>query len=116
MADGPRHRVGVPILRVTANPFHVLCLSVDASADDVERRAEAVLREIDAGTPGAETYVTPLGRRTRTRELVRWACKQLRDPDRRLHHEVWFLEPVDRPFPHRGTRPEAWRAFGWRAP
>jgi hypothetical protein len=100
---------------VTANPFHVLCLSTDASHDEVERRAESVLREIDAGIAGAHTYVTPLGKRLRTRALVLWACKQLRDPDRRLQHEIWYVEPVDRsPAPDR-PHPEAWRAFAWRA-
>ena len=116
MAVGPLHRLSVPIERVTANPFHVLCLSTDASDDEVERRAETLLQEIDAGRPGAETYMTPLGRRQRTRTLVLWACKQLRDPDRRLQHEVWYLEPVDRPPEPQRPHPEAWRAFAWRVP
>lgn len=116
MAVGPRDRLYVPMERVTANPFHVLCLSIDATHEEVERRAAELVRDIDAGRRGADTYVTPLGRRQRTRTLVLWACKQLRDPDRRLQHEVWYLEPVDRSLLAPRPQPAAWRAFGWRRP
>lgn len=116
MAVAPRHRVSVPILRVTANPFHVLCLRPDASHDEVEHRAESLVCELDRGMSGADTYATPLGRRPRTRALVQWACKQLRDPDRRLQHEIWYLDACgkldDRPT---SSAEGAWRAFGGRA-
>ena len=114
MAAAPRMRVHVPILRVTANPFHVLCLSVEASHAEVEQRVVSLLHDLERGAPEAGTYASPLGPRERTKSLVQWAGKQLSDPDRRLQHEIWYLGAVEGPPAE--PRPQAWRAFGWRAP
>lgn len=82
--DGER---GSP--RIGENPFYVLQLPTDCSAMEVERQGSKLLSMLDLGLESAKTYPTPLGPRSRTTDTVRRAMAELRDPDRRLVHEVW---------------------------
>ena len=72
----------------------------------------------------AMVYMTPLGERERTPDLVRQALSELRDPDRRLAHEIWAsLPPKPLPPSRReissSTDPIPWNALaalGWEEP
>ncbi|MCB9755427.1 MAG: hypothetical protein H6713_36265 [Myxococcales bacterium] len=71
-------------------------------------------------------YATPLGPRPRTEDAVRRAMAELRDPKRRVEHELWATLPpreeaAERPTSadasaRRGAAawPEAMSLFGWR--
>lgn len=75
--------------RITGNPFHVLGLSPDCSRAEIEREGQKLLGMLELGLSAARTYHTPLGKFERTTESVREAMAELRDPDRRLGHELW---------------------------
>jgi len=79
--------------RVLTNPFIVLGLPPNASPAEIERQGQRLLLQLGAGRDGAATYVSPVGPGTRTPDLVRWAVDQLRDPRRRLFHELWAGVP-----------------------
>ena len=79
--------------RLLVNPFIVLGLSPASSRTEVERQAQKLLSQLDAGIEGAVTYPSPVGPGRRTPEMVRWAVDQLRDPKRRLLHELWAGMP-----------------------
>lgn len=72
-----------------ANPFFVLELPPSATREEIERQSAKLLAMLAAGLPGSETYSTPWGACPRTPEGVRAALAELRDPERRLHHEWW---------------------------
>lgn len=74
--------------RHLANPFLVLELAAGASRDELERQGAKLLAMLATGV-GAADYPTPLGPRERTSEMVRAALAELRDPARRLLHEIW---------------------------
>lgn len=107
--------------RISENPFYVLGLRPSATRLEVEREGQKLLGMIELGLDEALEYPTPLGRRARTADLVRRALAELRDPERRLVHEVWAcLEPelvVELEEPpsedERFTWPEAREALGW---
>lgn len=120
MADDPGRRI-------LENPFHVLGLPPTATRGEVEREAAKWIGMLELGHAGAGEYATPLGPRTRTTELVRWAAAELRDPDRRLAHELWVrlgnelvaTATTEEPKrPREGEEPwdGAFRAIGWGAP
>ncbi len=110
--------------RLAENPFYVLGLPPDASRAEVERQGQKLLALLEIGHSGAQRYDTPVGPRPRTPEAVRTALSALRDPARRLVHELGaqlpaaevcelvddeaFLEELAAPWP--GAR----RALGWR--
>jgi hypothetical protein len=71
------------------NPFYVLGLRPECSAIEVERSGQKVLGLLALEIASAKSYVTPVGPGVRTAEKVRSAMAELRDPDRRLLHEVW---------------------------
>jgi hypothetical protein len=71
------------------NPFLVLGLGPLASPAETERQGEKLLAMLAAGLGEAQRYLTPVGERERTPELVRAALAELRDPRRRLRHEWW---------------------------
>lgn len=75
--------------RHVANPFLVLDVPVDASAERIERQGQKLLLLLSAGVAEGKIYPSPLGARERTAEMVREALVELRDPDRRLIHEFW---------------------------
>lgn len=71
------------------NPFFVLGCAVTASPAEVERAAAKLLGLLEVGASAAKEYATPLGPRPRTPDLVRRAAAELRDPEKRLVHEIW---------------------------
>lgn len=115
-----------PGKRILENPFHILALPPTATRVEVEREAAKWIGMLELGHAGAGTYATPLGPRIRTSELVRWAAAELRDPDRRLGHEMWAsvagvtggASPIVGARTRDGEEPwmEAFRAIGWGGP
>ncbi len=75
--------------RIADNPFYVLELSPDCSRMEVEREGHKILGMLSLGLSGADSYRTPLGTMDRTSDNVRVAMAELRDPDKRLGHELW---------------------------
>ena len=74
---------------MASNPFYVLELDRGATRAEVERAGQMLLGLLELGVKSAARYHTPLGRRERTPELVREALATLREPERRLHAELW---------------------------
>ena len=110
--------------RIVNNPFYVLGLPPTASRAEVERQGQKLLGMLEMGLKQAAQYATPLGKWPRTAEQVRQAMAELRDPDRRLLHELWAslpaaevvsASPVAEPVK---AGPEPWdaalSALGWR--
>lgn len=80
--------------RLVRNPFYVLGVPPGASRAIIEEQAQKLLGMLELGLDGATSYATPLGPRPRTADDVRAALAELRDPERRLQHELWAqLEP-----------------------
>ena len=105
--------------RLEENPFHVLGVPTDAAPVEVERAGQKLLAMLAVGLEAAQTYRTPLGPRTRDADLVRRALDELRDPDRRLLHEVWAALPPEELAPEPDLLepwPEALQALGWERP
>ncbi len=73
------------------NPFFVLELPVTATRAEIERAGQKWLGMLELDLSRARIYTTPVGARARTPELVRAAMAELRDPARRLAHELWCL-------------------------
>jgi hypothetical protein len=105
------------------NPFYVLELAPDCSRAEVERAGQRLLGMLELDLAGARAYLTPFGRGHRDAAKVREAMAELRDPQRRLFHELWAVgrpwsEPVgvgigeiDDPM---GGFSAALSALGWR--
>ncbi|NVB40469.1 hypothetical protein G6O69_21695 [Pseudenhygromyxa sp. WMMC2535] len=74
---------------LASNPFYVLGLRSDCERAEVERAGATLLGMLELGLSAALRYHSPLGEHTRTPELVREAMAELRDPERRLLHELW---------------------------
>lgn len=116
--------------KIRDNPFYVLGLSPRATRAEIEREGQKLLGMLELGLQSAATYATPVGPAPRTADKVRRAMADLRDPDRRLEHELWArLDPRAAPSapaegePPPRPRPRAdapWKgalaALGWRAP
>lgn len=81
--------------RLSANPFHVLGLRPECGRAEVEREGQKLLAMLELDLAAARTYASPLGVHPRTAELVREAMAELRDPERRLVHELWAALPGD---------------------
>ena len=75
--------------RFLNNAFLVLGLPPTASSAEIERQGQRLLLQLSAGRDDASTFASPAGPGKRDAELVRWAVDQLRDPTRRLVHELW---------------------------
>jgi curved DNA-binding protein CbpA len=94
-ALNPRESIQVPIAHVQArlldNPFYVLELAPDCSRAEVERAGQKLLAMLELDLSGAAVYVTPFGAGRRDAAKVREAMAELRDPQRRLFHELWVL-------------------------
>lgn len=86
--------------RIAANPFYILELSPRCSAVEVERQGQKLLAMLELGLVEAETYDTPFGVRSRSADAVRLAMAELRDPDRRLLHELWAAMDPSGPIEH----------------
>lgn len=78
-----------PSRRIADNPFYVLGLGPDCSRAEIEREGQKLLGMLELGLSGARHYHTPLGQHERTSDKVRHAMAELRDPERRLGHELW---------------------------
>ncbi len=106
-ADDPRDRAA-------RNPFRVLGLAARASRAEIEREGQRLLDALALGLDGAGSYHTPFGPRPRSAEEVREALAELRDPERRILHEVFAVDPSAAP-PSAGAPPwpEAFAALGW---
>lgn len=111
---------------VADNPFYILGVPTTASRAEVERQAQKLIGMLEMGLKAAARYTTPLGPFPRTADLVRQAADELRDPSRRLLHELWAAlppEPLASPAPAVAEAPpsaalapwsEALSALGWR--
>jgi hypothetical protein len=75
--------------RVLDNPFYVLELAAECSRAEVERAGQKLLAMLELGMAGSERYPTPFGAGRRDPAKVREAMAELRDPQRRLLHELW---------------------------
>lgn len=91
--------------RFRENPFYVLGLRPDCSRADLEREGQKLLAMLELQIEAARTYATPLGPMPRTADAVRQAMAELRDPQRRLLHELWAQLPAtaEAPAPAVGT-------------
>ncbi len=121
------------IERIRDNPFYVLGLRPDATRQAIERQGTKLLGMLELKLKSAAAYATPVGRAERTPEKVRSAMAELRDPSRRLEHEIWArldpealtattgdVTPDDEDLAPHAPRaadpwPEAIAALGWRA-
>jgi hypothetical protein len=83
------------LARLQENPFYVLGLPPTCSRQEVEREGQKLLAMLELGLAEAGHYPTPLGPRPRTAEAVRAAMAELRQPSRRLLHELWARLPPD---------------------
>ncbi len=96
---------------VADNPFYVLGLKPDCAPREVEREGQKLLSMLAVGMREALKYPTPVGERERTHEKVRHAMAELRDPAKRLVHEVLARLPPVGP-PH-GPQVESEEALRW---
>jgi hypothetical protein len=79
--------------RIRDNPFYVLGVGPDATRAEIEREGQKLLGMLELGLQSAATYATPVGPGERTADKVRRAMADLRDPERRLGHELWARLP-----------------------
>jgi len=80
--------------RLARNPFFVLGLAPDAARAEVERTSQKLLGLLGIGAAAARRCETPVGERPRSEDDVRAAAAELRDPARRVAHELWAT-PVE---------------------
>lgn len=81
--------------RLLDNPFYVLEIAPECSRAEVERAGQKLLAMLELDLAGAAVYPTPLGRGQRDGAKVREAMAELRDPQRRLFHELWVCAASD---------------------
>lgn len=114
--------------KIRDNPFYVLGLPPGATRAEIEREGQKLLGMLELKLASSARYRTPMGPGERTAEKVRCAMAELRDPERRLAHELWArLDPAamppltdaeSRPPPRRRADapwPAALSKLGWRA-
>lgn len=77
--------------RLVDNPFYVLEVAPDCSRAEVERAGQKLLAMLELDLAGARAYPTPFGPGRRDGAKVREAMAELRDPQRRLFHELWVV-------------------------
>src|SRR5689334_9679445 len=97
--------------RIADNPFYVLGLSPSCARAEIEREGQKLIGMLELELSQAATYQTPLGPRPRTVDKVRAAMAELRDPEKRLVHELWARLPAEAlPEPPRDgdERPAPW--------
>jgi hypothetical protein len=83
-----------PRRRGLFNPFYVLGLPVEASRAEVEREGQKLLGMLAPGPAACRRSRPGTGPAPRTPEAVREAMAELRDPERRLMHELWARVPA----------------------
>lgn len=80
--------------RILENPFYVLGLRPTCTRVEMEREGQKLLGMLELKIEAAAQYLTPIGPAERTPERVRQAMAELRDPEKRLEHEIWAtLDP-----------------------
>lgn len=77
--------------RLVDNPFYVLEVAPDCSRAEVERAGQKLLAMLELDLAGSRAYATPFGPGRRDGAKIREAMAELRDPQRRLFHEMWAL-------------------------
>jgi len=82
------------IKAIEGNPFYVLGVSTECTRQEFEREGQKLLSMLALDLAEINTYATPLGNRKRTPELVRQSMSELRDPSRRLLHEMLAALPA----------------------
>ncbi len=80
--------------RIAENPFYVLGVSPTASRTELEREGNKLLSMLQLGLKESKVYRSPVGEHLRTEEAVRAAMAELRDPKRRLVHELLASLPT----------------------
>ncbi|MCA9682955.1 MAG: hypothetical protein KC457_12210 [Myxococcales bacterium] len=86
--------------RLAANPFYVLGLRPDCARAEIEREGQKLLGMLELELTAAKHYRSPIGVHPRSAAQIREAMAELRDPDRRLLHELWAaLDPELAPQP-----------------
>jgi hypothetical protein len=80
--------------RIAENPFYVLGVPTTASRTDLEREGNKLLSMLQLGLKESKVYRSPVGEHERTAESVRAAMAELRDPKRRLVHELLASLPI----------------------
>ena len=111
---------------LTHNPFYILELNPTASHMEIERSGQKILGMLELGLSDAHRYRTPAGEYRRDQDAVRQAMAELKDPRRRLLHELWARLPPDTVVELGGHDedlqaplagwPEALSALGWSRP
>jgi hypothetical protein len=103
--------------RILENPFYVLGLSTSCGRAEIEQEGQKLLALLELGLSSGATYRTPLGPAKRTPEMVRHAMAELRDPEKRLRHELWAQLAADATLPERPTpaTPPTERLRPWRS-
>jgi hypothetical protein len=114
--------------KIRDNPFYVLGLPPSATRAEIEREGQKLLGMLELKLASSARYLTPVGPSERTADKVRRALAELRDPERRLAHELWArLDPAaalpvtaaeSTPRPRRRADapwPAALSQLGWRA-
>ena len=103
------------------NPFYVLELAPECTRAEVERAGQKLLAMLELDLAGAHDYATPLGPGRRDPAKVREAMAELRDPQRRLFHELWAQTrpwtgaiPVANELASASGFSAALTALGWR--
>jgi hypothetical protein len=105
--------------KLVENPFFILGLAPTCTRAALEEEGQKLLGMLALGLSAARTYATPLGPRERTPELVRTAMAELRDPERRLAHELLAQSTEAAGAPRASDErlapwPEALRALGFQ--
>jgi hypothetical protein len=106
--------------RIIENPFYVLGVPTTATRTELEREGTKLLSMLELGLKEAKVYRSPLGEHERTAEAVRAAMAELREPKRRLVHELLaslpasVVVPKHTPVGDASVRwPRAPRAYGY---
>lgn len=81
--------------RFLENPFYVLGVRPSCTRAELEREGQKLLGMLELGMPASKKYQTPIGEAERSPELVRQAMAELRDPHKRLLHELWAQLPAE---------------------
>lgn len=89
--------------RIAENPFYVLGVATTASRSELEREGAKLLSMLQLDLKESKTYRSPVGEHPRTAEAVRAAMAELRDPNRRLVHELLACLPVSVTLPESPT-------------
>jgi hypothetical protein len=101
--------------RLIENPFYVLGLDTSCGRAEIEQEGQKLLALLELGLSSGATYQTPLGPARRTADLVRHAMAELRDPEKRLRHELWAQLDARASLPDRPVLPVANdRLRAWR--